>query len=54
MVLGNGGAKLLLRMITRETGREANTQLIAWECKAYVPGSARGVAGKGEVFEQID
>lgn len=53
MVLGNGGAKLVLWVITRETGREANTQLIACECKAYVPGPARGVAGKGEVFARV-
>lgn len=54
MVLGNRGAKLLLWMITREMGKEANTQLIAWECRAYVPEPAWGVAGKGEGFEQID
>lgn len=42
-------------MITEEMREEASTQLTARECGGYdVPEPARGVAGRGEVFEQID
>lgn len=53
-VRGNAGAELLLWMSPKEMGKEAETQVIVWECRAYVPESAWAVAGKGEVFEQID